>query len=809
MSCTRPDFKRVSNSYAVQSRYFSKLARFRYENRIIGPHLSLREFVEAGYARSSGCSTYAPVHVCATLPGCGPERLGHFTTSAVVGWHEKLKNEIEEFFGVRCDHIEHGGKLLRTYRSPFDLRADPASGFAEPRLVLVGIARPAPGAYVQTGAGVIAWPIYKRRVVERICSTLPRTLCEVAANAGPDTLPCEAARCFLRSGKQMRPWARDCVRDPALAISYNDQNAIAGTSDTMWMGAELTQHSVDSANARTALAAFDAAHKITSDDVSRMADKVAVECLAALQPHFDRLMYNTKCPPDRVAMESTLRTHFGEITRDNAFVLSEDRCGCSAAAAGRRLEAAGKRNAKGARAEAAADAARVGGELPPLVPIGSAAEDALCFTKACKEKRSAARDCTGKLVEAKQTLSELRQAKREQHVERVRGQQQSATTSVQGELPPLVPIGTAVEDELCITSKCRKQRRACAELKKTNDAIEQIAGPEARIEGELPPLVPIGSAVDALSPHMTQARHDAHPSVVAERAHAAKQWRRAHEKALKECSGRRSCDVAEIEAATLRHYNATRIQGQSPLDAIPAEYATWRSTASVGSETAMPPLVPIGSALSDESGRAGTNKRNTERHAAHVSAREAEQARRNAERRAPTASAMQAPQPVPPSHHSHYTTASYTEPYVSSYVAPYVAPAPAVAVVGAEAAVAAPSIANFTDALRKYTASRSFDNLVVLAPSDDVFTARHKAEFAAMSAGDFSRAMSHYVAPDPETIASEATPVTLVTHANAKHQITFDHKVTTLQNPDILGRYLMGDNVVIFVHRNLIGPASS
>ena len=114
---------------------------------------------------------------------------------------------------------------------------------------------------------------------------------------------------------------------------------------------------------------------------------------------------------------------------------------------------------------------------------------------------------------------------------------------------------------------------------------------------------------------------------------------------------------------------------------------------------------------------------------------------------------------------------------------------------------AAPTARNIAPLLRRFAALNPDDELIALAPTDDVFSPQRAAAIAALANGPFSDAMARYVASAPRMKPTRERPVSLMTYGGERYTLTADNKIQELARPAILGRSTIG-KMVVLAHAN-------
>ena len=117
------------------------------------------------------------------------------------------------------------------------------------------------------------------------------------------------------------------------------------------------------------------------------------------------------------------------------------------------------------------------------------------------------------------------------------------------------------------------------------------------------------------------------------------------------------------------------------------------------------------------------------------------------------------------------------------------------------------SINNFMPFAHRYIEANTIgDPMIVLAPTDDVFTREHASAMAKLEREDpaqFAAEMSRYVALNPHTMPTAASPVSLQMLSGATRTITHDRQIRGAVNPQIVERYKFDDGTLAYAHKNL------
>ena len=108
---------------------------------------------------------------------------------------------------------------------------------------------------------------------------------------------------------------------------------------------------------------------------------------------------------------------------------------------------------------------------------------------------------------------------------------------------------------------------------------------------------------------------------------------------------------------------------------------------------------------------------------------------------------------------------------------------------------------NIAPLLRRFAALNADDDLIALAPTDDVFSAERAAAIAALANGPFSDAMARYVASAPRMKPTPERPVSLMTYGGQRYTLTAGNKIPELARPSVLGRSQIG-KMTVLAHAN-------
>ena len=291
----RNPFNYARDPRAASERLFSPLVKRKYEDRTICPNLDLATWHAKRFTRSCA-RAYAPIKLQVSC--CG--RVQPCSVYPRKDWQMELRQQIERVFGIICHSVcaifGHGRRQLEDCKI-FELHRARCIE-VEPRCP----SRPAEPVCAPDCA--LPWGTFRKRVVQRACSSLPRCLAK---------MPCHEARKFLRSRAQMTGWARGVLQEPELLYQYDDGSF--KKSSKSWFGAELmAAHSVSvsgTANSAAERALFDREHGLlVATEYDAMASNLAVECAKSLSTHFSDAMHDATCPPSEEHMSETMHTHF-------------------------------------------------------------------------------------------------------------------------------------------------------------------------------------------------------------------------------------------------------------------------------------------------------------------------------------------------------------------------------------------------------------------------------------------------------------------------------------------------------------------